>query len=81
MENLREILESKTREELAYLIGLASYQNKKQLGRWDADKRDIERIARIVFKGSFGRQGRTKPQMIEQVLEHIGVGNLKADQI
>ena len=81
MKNLREILESKTREELAYLIGLAAYQKDKRLGRWDADKRDIERIARIAFKGSFSRPGRTKEQMIEQVLEHIEVGNLKADQI
>ena len=28
MKNLREILESKTREELAYLIGLGFYQEK-----------------------------------------------------
>lgn len=77
MKNLREILESKTREDLAYLIGLASYQKDKRLGYWGAD----ERIARIAFKGSFGRPGRTKPQMIEQVLEHIGAENLRPEQI
>ena len=81
MKNLREILESKTREELAHLVGLAAYQKDKRLGYWGADKRDIERIAHIAFEGSFGRPGRTKPQMIEQVLEHIGVGNLRAEQI
>ncbi|MDY6056199.1 MAG: hypothetical protein SPI60_00130 [Campylobacter lanienae] len=81
MKNLREILESKTREELAYLIGLAYYQKDKRLGYWGADKRDIERIARIAFKGSFGRPGRTKEQMIERVLEHIGAENLRPEQI
>ena len=81
MENLREILESKTREELAYLIGLGFYQEKKRLGRWDADKRDIERVARIAFKGSFGRPGRTKEQMIERVLESLEAGKLKREQI
>ena len=32
MKNLREILEKKTRKELAYLIGLSHYQRAKILG-------------------------------------------------
>ena len=80
MESLREILESKTREELAYLIGLGSYQKDKRLGYWGADKRDIERIANIALKGRF-QPPRTKPQMIERVVEHSGAENLRPEQI
>ena len=80
MKNLIEILESKTREELAYLVGLAVYQKHKRLGYWGADKRDIERIANVGLKGRF-QPPRTKEQMIERVLEHIGAENLRPEQI
>ena len=80
MENLREILEKKTREELAYLIGLGSYQKDKRLGYRGADKRSIERIANIALKGRF-QPPRTKEQMIERVLEHIADGDIRTEQI
>ena len=80
MKNLREILESKTRKELAYLIGLSHYQRAKILGR-NAEERKIKQIADIVFKGRWGYPARRKPQMIAQVLEEIGFGNLRPEQI
>ena len=80
MKNLREILEKKTRKELAYLIGLGSYQRAKILGR-DTKERKIKQIADIVFKGRWGYPARKKPQMIAEVLEHIGAKNLRPEQI
>lgn len=78
MENLREILESKTREELASLISLAYYQEHKRLKKSMLYKREV--IERILLKGRFNPP-RTKEQMIERVLEHIGAENLRPEQI
>lgn len=78
MKNLREILESKTREELASLISLAYYQEHKRLNKSMLYKREV--IELILLKGRFNPP-RTKPQMIAEVLEAIGFGNLRPEQI
>lgn len=81
MENLREILESKTKEELAYLIGLGYHQKDKRLS-WVTNKRDIERMAKVAFEVVFGSiEDTPKPKMIKKVLFHIGKGNLRPEQI
>ena len=80
MTNLREILESKTREELAYLIGLAFHQQKKRLGEWYTDKSHIKEIADKALKGRL-YQTKTKTEMIEKVLDNVRVGNLRPEQI
>ena len=80
MKNLRKILEKKTREELAYLIGLASYQKDERLEYWGADKRDIERIANIALKGEL-YEAKTKTEMIEKILGSLHSGDLRPEQI
>ena len=80
MENLREILEKKTREELAHLIGLAFYQRKKRLGEWYADKSHIKEIADKALKGKLYR-AKTKTEMVENVLGSIYSGDLRPEQI
>lgn len=80
MENLVEILENKTREELARLIGLAFYQQKKRLGEWYTDKSHIKEIADKALKGRL-YQTKTKKEMVEKVLDNVRVGNLRPEQI
>ena len=80
MENLREILENKTREELAHLIGLAFYQQKKRLGEWYTDKSHIKEMADKALKGRL-YQAKTEPEMIEKILGSIYSGDLRPEQI
>ena len=81
MTNLREILESKTKEELAHLIGLGYHQRDKRFS-WLTNKRDIERIAKVAFEVVFGSiEDTPKPKMIKKVLFHIRKGNLRPEQI
>lgn len=80
MINLREILERKTREELAHLIGLAFYQQKKRLGEWYTDKSHIKEMADKALKGRL-YQTKTKAEMVEKVLDNVRVGNLRPEQI
>ena len=80
MTNLREILEKKTRKELAYLLGLAFYQQKKRLGEWYADKSHIKEVADKAFKGKL-YQAKTEPEMIEKILGSIYSGDLRPEQI
>ena len=78
MENLREILESKTREELAYLIGLASYQYFKERG----DKSFyINVIAEFWLKGDKYVPAKTRQQMIKEIIGNVTAGNLGLEQI
>lgn len=80
MENLREILEKKTREELAHLLGLAFYQQKKRLGEWYTDKSHIKEVADKALKGKL-YQAKTKTEMIEKVLDSLYSGDLRPEQI
>ena len=80
MENLRETLENKTREELAYLIGLAFYQQKKRLGEWYTDKSHIKEMADKALKGKL-YQAKTEPEMIEKILGSLYSGDLRPEQI
>ena len=67
MTNLREVLEKKTRKELAYLLGLAFYQQKKRLGEWYTDKSHIKEVADKAYKGKL-YQAKTESEMIEKIL-------------
>lgn len=80
MERLKEILENKTREELAHLIGLSFYQQKKRLGEWYTDKSHIKEMADKALKGRL-YQTKTKAEMVEKILDNVRVGNLRPEQI
>lgn len=80
MKNLREILEKKTRKELAYLIGLGYYQHHIKLG-YQMEQASIFRVAKGSFFGTGALKPIRKPEMIKDVLFRIERGDLRAEQI
>ena len=80
MKNLREILESKTKEELAYLYALASYQfNKKQGLKADESNINHEAEYLLIIDKNFG--GVFGERMINALLKEVSAENLRPEQI
>lgn len=80
MQDLREALQKKTREDMAYLIGVGYINCLRKLG-YEMKTSEIYKYADLALNGGTFFKKLTKKRMIKQILKEVRYENLKVEQI